>query len=338
MLTELILNVRKNSLKKILLWQTLIVILGSLFVLPTRGSAEALDKVDINYANQVDLELITGIGPVISERIVQGRPYESLDDLLKVKGIGTKTLEKIKAQNVAFVIKDSETKTYREWFPNNIHLARGAANMNLSLSYDDDDELDEEVTYEELRKKTGITVNSEAFKQNKECFYMLQGLRYLEIIDGFKMDGNVDFSPLKNLKQIDGLRFQFIELQSEKLCDLFKYTENVDSISVWCAGGSSDKGSFLQNLYKFKKLKYLSFFWTDIQSLEFVSKIERLETLAYNEPCRQGSAEIFYPVNDLPYFKKLIIDNNFNNYSAVEMSRIYREINAKIEMGDYHYW
>jgi len=37
---------------------------------------------------------INGIGPVLSARIIAGRPYRTVDDLLKVKGIGPKRLEK----------------------------------------------------------------------------------------------------------------------------------------------------------------------------------------------------------------------------------------------------
>jgi competence protein ComEA len=42
------------------------------------------------------------IGPVTAERIIRFRddygPFKSIDDLLKVKGIGPKTLEKLKPQ------------------------------------------------------------------------------------------------------------------------------------------------------------------------------------------------------------------------------------------------
>jgi DNA uptake protein ComE-like DNA-binding protein len=39
---------------------------------------------------------IKGVGPVLAERIIAGRPYKTVDDLLKVKGIGSKKLEKIR--------------------------------------------------------------------------------------------------------------------------------------------------------------------------------------------------------------------------------------------------
>ena len=52
--------------------------------------------LDLNTASKEELMSINGIGPVLSARIIAGRPYKSVDDLLKVKGIGQKKLEKIR--------------------------------------------------------------------------------------------------------------------------------------------------------------------------------------------------------------------------------------------------
>lgn len=63
----------------------------------------AADRVEINTATLEQLDEITGIGPAYAQRIIDGRPYSSLDNLLKVKGIGEKTLQKIKDQGLAYV-------------------------------------------------------------------------------------------------------------------------------------------------------------------------------------------------------------------------------------------
>ena len=60
-------------------------------------------QIEINTASIKQLDEITGVGPVLAQRIIDGRPYSSVDDLLKVKGIGEKTLQKIKDQGLAFV-------------------------------------------------------------------------------------------------------------------------------------------------------------------------------------------------------------------------------------------
>lgn len=61
-------------------------------------SSFAADKVDINSADAATLATaLNGIGPAKAEAIVAYRtangPFESADDLEKVKGIGTKTIE-----------------------------------------------------------------------------------------------------------------------------------------------------------------------------------------------------------------------------------------------------
>jgi competence protein ComEA len=49
--------------------------------------------IDLNTATQKELESITGIGPVTAKRIIEGRPYSSVDDLSRLKGISPKKLE-----------------------------------------------------------------------------------------------------------------------------------------------------------------------------------------------------------------------------------------------------
>jgi len=52
--------------------------------------------LDLNTASIEELQTVKGIGPVLAARIVAGRPYESVDELTKIKGIGAKTLEKVR--------------------------------------------------------------------------------------------------------------------------------------------------------------------------------------------------------------------------------------------------
>ena len=52
--------------------------------------------LNLNTATGKELQSIKGIGPVLAERIIAGRPYKTVDDLIKVKGIAQKKLEKIR--------------------------------------------------------------------------------------------------------------------------------------------------------------------------------------------------------------------------------------------------
>lgn len=52
--------------------------------------------LDLNTASREELMAINGIGPVLSSKIIAGRPYKTVDELLKVKGIGPKNLKKFR--------------------------------------------------------------------------------------------------------------------------------------------------------------------------------------------------------------------------------------------------
>ena len=71
-----------------------------LFVILLATSAFA--KVNINTANVDELASLSGIGKVKAEAIVAYRTangkFKTAEDLTKVKGIGDKTVEKIKGE------------------------------------------------------------------------------------------------------------------------------------------------------------------------------------------------------------------------------------------------
>lgn len=56
--------------------------------------------VNLNTATSEELQEVPGIGPVTAEKILQMRkaygPFKSVDDLLAIKGIGHKRLEKMR--------------------------------------------------------------------------------------------------------------------------------------------------------------------------------------------------------------------------------------------------
>ena len=53
-------------------------------------------KININSADQATIEKLPEIGPVKAKAIIAGRPYNSIEDIMKVKGIKGKTFDAIK--------------------------------------------------------------------------------------------------------------------------------------------------------------------------------------------------------------------------------------------------
>ena len=69
-------------------------------MIPSVSAAEENDPIDLNRATAGELIQLPGVGEVIAKRIVDFReehgPFKRVEDLMKVKGIGEKSLEKIR--------------------------------------------------------------------------------------------------------------------------------------------------------------------------------------------------------------------------------------------------
>jgi competence ComEA-like helix-hairpin-helix protein len=103
-------------------WRTNLLIVGAFVALagaalwlfrdarPARrdsAPAEGSLVVNVNTATQAELETVPGIGPVLASLIIAGRPYQSVDDLVRISGIGERSLERMRA----FMTTDGETQS-----------------------------------------------------------------------------------------------------------------------------------------------------------------------------------------------------------------------------------
>jgi comEA protein len=64
------------------------------------GAGETKQPIDLNRASAAELITIPGIGKTLAQRIVEFRedhgPFSRVEDLMKVKGIGEKSFQKIR--------------------------------------------------------------------------------------------------------------------------------------------------------------------------------------------------------------------------------------------------
>ncbi len=95
-------------MKKYLVMMALVLLACSVGFVPVTALASdevaasvTIDMVHINQATAEQFQVLPGVGPALSERIVAYReaqgPFKNVDQLAEVKGIGERKLEKFRA-------------------------------------------------------------------------------------------------------------------------------------------------------------------------------------------------------------------------------------------------
>lgn len=62
---------------------------------PPEATVADGELVNINTATAAELEALPGIGSVLAGRIIEARPFTSVDELTRVRGIGAVTAERV---------------------------------------------------------------------------------------------------------------------------------------------------------------------------------------------------------------------------------------------------
>ena len=77
----------------------------------TTAAETPAGPIDLNAATLEQLQSVKGIGPTLAARIVAARPFKSVDELMKVKGVGDKRLEQFRPY---FVVREEKPKAEDE--------------------------------------------------------------------------------------------------------------------------------------------------------------------------------------------------------------------------------
>ncbi|MEE9218830.1 MAG: ComEA family DNA-binding protein [Acidobacteriota bacterium] len=82
-------------------WGAVVVVSVLATLLAVAADADAA-RLDVNKASAQELEALPYVGPALAQRIVDFReahgPFKSVDDLLKVQGIGEKILARLRSR------------------------------------------------------------------------------------------------------------------------------------------------------------------------------------------------------------------------------------------------
>ena len=68
----------------------------------TVAGVAAQAKININTASESELDTLSGVGSVTASKIISGRPYQSIDELLGKKAVSKAVFDKIKDQLVLY--------------------------------------------------------------------------------------------------------------------------------------------------------------------------------------------------------------------------------------------
>ena len=91
---------RKSPLQGLLSQLVVLAMLVSIGFASTQASAADAKRIDLNRASAEQLESLPGVGEVRAEAIVAERKrrggFKNVDELLEVRGIGEKAIEKLR--------------------------------------------------------------------------------------------------------------------------------------------------------------------------------------------------------------------------------------------------
>jgi competence protein ComEA len=84
---------------------------------PRAATPAPVGTIDINSATAAQLQELPGVGPAIAQDIIEARPFRSVDDLERVKGLGTARIEAIRGRVTVATASTSTPTTTKAAMP-----------------------------------------------------------------------------------------------------------------------------------------------------------------------------------------------------------------------------
>ncbi len=75
---------------------------------------EDVAPININVASVLVLQLLPGVGEKTALKIVEGRPYRRIEDIMRIRGIGEKKFAKMRPYITVGQVKASESEVFPE--------------------------------------------------------------------------------------------------------------------------------------------------------------------------------------------------------------------------------
>ena len=185
-------------------------------------------RVNVNTANLKTLETLPGVTTSLANRIIAGRPYQSVDDLKKVKGMTQTKIDGLK-NHVSFGGTSASTRTSRSKKSSSVASTQGATNGTATARNSTEEESSTPLTptgsssgTSKTPKKTGpahpININT-ASSQELQQLPGIGPTHAQAILDYRQEHGN--FGSIEDIEKVKGIK----EKEFSKIKDMIKVSE-----------------------------------------------------------------------------------------------------------------
>src|SRR3989344_2130943 len=118
-----------------------------IFLLPNISAICNESQININTASLEELDALSGIGPVKAQAIIDTRPFNSVDDLINVNGIGEVTLNNIKLQGLACVSNEINNSINETQENINTTTTNATPSSSIEVNYPEKVALNQEFSF-----------------------------------------------------------------------------------------------------------------------------------------------------------------------------------------------